>query len=211
MAEKDEKTFDIKIVNDAAAPTQPPEMAGMNLPGVMGQPEKPHTQARVALKMRKTLDGTFMIFDHPDVDIAIMPQMFKIVAFPKEDMGDHIYATQSRLFDFLSKKGVVVIDSVQGGNLYGSLEANIPPPADQNVDPIDVAIYVIAKFIDEERPFYDRSEKYKDDIEDWMLEPDDDHTTDLDWATKTHKPRKGVQNRWPGSTAAYGLTGMYRA
>ena len=211
MAEKDEKTFDLKIVQDAEAPTQPPETAGMNLPGVMGQPEKPETQARVALKMRKTLDGTFMIFDHPDIDIAIMPQMFKIVAFSKEDMGEHIYATQSRLFDFLSKKGVIVLDSVQGGNLYGSLEANIPSPADQNVDPIDVAIYVIAKFIDEEKPFYDRSEKYKDDIENWMLEPDDDHSTSLDWAEKTHGTKKGVQNRWPGSTAAYGLTGMYRA
>jgi len=100
---------------------------------------------------------------------------------------------------------------VQGGNLYGSLEANIPPPVNQEVDPVEVAIYVVAKFIEEEKPFYDREEKYKDDVGDWMLEPEDEHSTDLDWAEKTHEPRKGVQNRWPGSTAAYGLTGMYRA
>jgi len=168
-------------------------------------------QASVHLKMRKTLDGSFVIFDHPEIDVVIMPHMLKIVSFPKEEMGDHIYATQSRLFEFLSKKGIVVFDSVQGGNLYGSLEANIQPPAKEEVDPIEVAIYVIAKFIEEEKPFYDREEKYKDDVEDWLLEPDDEYSTDLDWAEKTHQPRKGVQNRWPGSTAAYGLTGMYRA
>ena len=203
--EEDEPTkgFDIHI-------GQRPEEAGMQLPGVTG-PEAPEPQAKVSLKIRKMLDGSFVVFDHPDIDIAIMPQLFKIVAFPKDEMGDHIYATQSRLFNFLAKKGVVVVDSVQSGNLYGSLEANIPPPADQNIDPIDVAIYVIAKFVEEEKPYYDREEKYKDDVQDWMLEPEDDHSTSLDWAVKTHKPRKGVQNRWPGSSAAYGLTGMYRA
>jgi len=176
MANEEDKGFDIKIVSDTAADQFYPEQAGMQLPGIMGKPEDVQSQARVALKIRKSLDGTYMIFDHPDVDIAVMPQMFKIVAFPKDEMGDHIYAAQSRLFDFLSKKGVIVIDSVQGGNLYGSLEANIPPPAEPNVDPIDVAIYVIAKFIDEETPYYDRNEKQQNDMEDWMLEPEDDHS-----------------------------------
>ena len=175
-----------------------------------GEEQKP-PQATVDLKLRKTLDGSFVIFDHPEIDIVIMPHMLKVISFPKEEMGDHIYATQSRLFEFLSKKGIIVLDSVQGGNLYGSLEANIPPPANPEVDPVEVAIYVVAKFIEEEQPFYDREAKYKDDVGDWLLEPDDEHSTDLDWAEKTHQPRKGVQNRWPGSTAAYGLTGMYRA
>ena len=193
--------FDIKI--------SPPEgMPPQQLLG--GEAQKP-VQATADLKIRKTLDGSFIIFDHPEIDIVVMPQMLKVLSFPKEEMGDHIYATQSSLFEFLSKNGVVVFDSVQGGNLYGSLEANIPPPASPEVDPIEVAIYVVSKFIEEEKPFYDREEKYKDDVEDWMLEPDDENSTDLDWAEKTHQPRKGVQNRWPGSTAAYGLTGMYRA
>ena len=191
--------FDIRI-----APSEEPPQ------GEVGDEQKP-VQATVDLKMRKTLDGSFVVFDHPEIDIVIMPQMLKVVSFPKEEMGDHIYATQSRLFDFLSKKGVIVFDSVQGGNLYGSLEANIPPPANPEVDPIEVVIYVVAKFVEEEQPFYDREAKYKDNVDDWLLEPDDEHSTDLDWAEKTHQPRKGVQNRWPGSTAAYGLTGMYRA
>jgi len=195
-------SFDIKIK---------PSEGSQDMPPTEGGEEQKPIQATVDLKIRKTLDGSFVIFDHPEIDVVIMPQMLKIISFPKEEMGDHIYATQSRLFEFLSKKGVVVLDSVQGGNLYGSLEANIPPPVNQEVDPVEVAIYVVAKFIEEEKPFYDREEKYKDDVGDWMLEPEDEHSTDLDWAEKTHEPRKGVQNRWPGSTAAYGLTGMYRA
>tara|TARA_R110000824_G_scaffold113687_5_gene263602 strand:+ start:7634 stop:8218 length:585 start_codon:yes stop_codon:yes gene_type:complete len=191
--------FDIRVT--------PPD--GIEEPGAPETPTEP--QATVDLKMRKTLDGSFVIFDHPEIDIVIMPHMLKVVSFPTGEMGDHIYATQSRLFEFLSKKGIVVFDSVQGGNLYGSLEASIQPPVKEEVDPIEVAIYVVAKFIEEEQPYYDREEKYEDDAEKWMLEPDDEHSTDLDWAAKTHQPRKGVQNRWPGSTAAYGLTGMYRA
>tara|TARA_R110000824_G_scaffold188779_2_gene370133 strand:- start:2875 stop:3567 length:693 start_codon:yes stop_codon:yes gene_type:complete len=214
----EDEGFDVKIKEEAGQEFEgfdinivTPEDKGLSLPGVTPEPELPEPQARVKLKIRKTLDGSFVIFDHPDIDIVIMPQMFKIMAFAKDQMGDHIYATQSRLFDFLMRRGTVVLDSVQGGNLYGSLEGNIPPVSDPNIDPIDVAIYVIAKFIDEEKPYYDREEKYKDDVDDWMLEPEDDHSTDIDWAVKTHQPRKGVQNRWPGSAAAYGLTGMYRA
>jgi hypothetical protein len=199
-------SFDIKIKPAEGPQGMPSEMDPMVPP----EEQKP-TQATVELKIRKTLDGSFVIFDHPEIDVVIMPQMLKVVSFPKGEMGDHIYATQSRLFEFLSKKGVVVFDSVQSGNLYGSLEANIPPPANPEIDPIEVAIYVTSKFIEEEKPFYDREEKYQDDVEEWMTEPEDEHSTDLDWAEKTHQPRKGVQNRWPGSTAAYGLTGMYRA
>ena len=138
-------SFDIKI--------KPAEGAqGMTSPE-MDEEQKP-VQATVDLKIRKTLDGSFVIFDHPEIDIVIMPQMLKVVSFPKGEMGDHIYATQSRLFEFLSKKGVVVLDSVQGGNLYGSLEANIPPPVNAEIHPIEVAIYVASKFIEEEKGFF---------------------------------------------------------
>ena len=174
-------------------------------------PGEPKPQAQISLNIRKMLDGSLVLFDHPDIDIVIMPHMLKIVTFPKDDMGDHVYAAQSRLFTFLTKKGIIVFDSVQGGNIYGSLEANLPPPIFDKVDPVQVAIFVIGKFIHEELPHYSRDEKYQDEVEKWLLEPDDDYTTSLDDAAKWHRPRKGVQNRWPGSTAAYGLTGMYRA
>jgi len=180
--------------------------------GPLGEkPEEKEPQAQISLNIRKMLDGSLVIFDHPDIDIIVMPHMFKIVTFPKDEMGDHIYAAQSRLFNFLTKKGVIVLDSVQGGNLYGSLEANLPPQIFDGVDPIQVSVLVIGKFIQEELPHYSRDSEYQDDVEKWLLEPDDDYVTDLDKAAETHGPRKGVINRWPGSTAAYGLTGMHRA
>ena len=182
-------------------------MAGLTPP----EKPKPEPQAQISLQIRKTLDGSFAINDHPDIDIVLMPHMLKIVTFPKEEYGDHIYAAQSRLFDFLNKKGVIVLDSVTGGNLYGSLEANLPPPFDEEIDPVEIALYVISNFVDEELPHYSREKKYEDELDKWLLEPDDEESTDLDWAVKTHQQRKGVQNRWPGSSAAYGLTGMYRA
>jgi len=183
-------------------------MAGLTPPE---EEPKPESQAQISLQIRKTLDGSFAINDHPDIDIVLMPHMLKIVIFPKEEHGDHIYAAQSRLFDLLNKKGIIVMDSVTGGNLYGSLEANLPPPFDEGIDPIEIALYVISNFVDEELPHYSREKKYEDELDKWLLEPDDEESTDLDWAAKTHQQRKGVQNRWPGSTAAYGLTGMYRA
>ena len=170
-------------------------------------PEKKPVQASAFLKIRRTLDGSLIIFDHDDIDIVVMPQKNKIVSFAKDEMGDHIYAAQSRLFDFLSKKGIVEFDSVQGGNIYGSLEAKIQ--AGDQASSIQVAIFAISKFIEEERPFYRRDKKYQDELERELLEPSEEDSTEL--GEVPHEPRKGVINRWPGSNAAYGLTGMYRA
>ena len=171
--------------------------------------EEKHPHASVSLQIRKTLEGNLSITDHEDINIVLVPTQNKIVALSKEHMSEDVYVTQNRLFDYLAKKGVIMPETVQGSNIFGAMEAKIPE--NDSVDVLQVALFVIDKFIEEEKPFYDRDEKYKDDVEDWLLEPDDEHSTDLDWAEKTHQPRKGVQNRWPGSTAAYGLTGMYRA
>ena len=192
--------------------TDPEEEAPLGTAGFEPpEPAEPKSQAQISLQIRKTLDGSFAITDHPDIDVVIMPHMLKIVTFPKEEYGDHIYAAQSRLFNFLAKKGIIVLDSIIGGNLHGSLEANLPPPFTEDIDPVEVALYVISKFVDEELPHYSKEKQYEDEFDKWLLEPDDENSTDLEWAAKTHQQRKGVQNRWPGSTAAYGLTGMYRA
>ena len=47
--------------------------------------EKP--QAQITLDMRKTLDGSIAIYDHPEIDIVVMPHMFKIFTFAKDEMG----------------------------------------------------------------------------------------------------------------------------
>ena len=77
------------------------------------------------LNARKTLDGDIVVRDHPDVDMVVMVQKKKIVVFSKEAPTEEVYQTQDKCFDFLSKKGVVSPESVQGGNLHGSMEAKI--------------------------------------------------------------------------------------
>ena len=89
-----------------------------------GEPEKKIT---LELNARKTLDGDLVVRDHPDVDVVIMPKKMKVVAFPKDSLTEETYQTQTKMFDFLMKRGVVTRDSVQGGNVFGSMEAKIVP------------------------------------------------------------------------------------
>ena len=63
----------------------------------------PGSHATISLNARKSLDGNILIFDHDIMDIVIMPEKKKIITFPKNTMGDHVYNAQDRLFDFLSK------------------------------------------------------------------------------------------------------------
>ena len=74
---------------------------------------------RLELNIRKALNGDLMIFDHGDIDIVLSPDGNKIVTFAKENMSDTVYGAQNRLFTFLRKKGVIVPESVQAGNVYG--------------------------------------------------------------------------------------------
>ena len=109
--------------------------------------EEPVEDLVFKLNARRTLDGDIIVRDHPDVDIVVMVAKKKIVAFPKENLTNEVYQTQDKLFDFLSRKGVVSPESVQGGNLHGSVEAKILESDDLNV--ISVALVNVANFIDE--------------------------------------------------------------
>ena len=70
------------------------------------------------------------------------------------------------------KKGVVKMGTVKSGNVFGSLEGEIPEA--DSVDPIQVAVLVVDNFIKEERPFYDQGDEFEDELEDRLLEPDEE-------------------------------------
>jgi len=170
----------------------------------------PNPQAIALMDIRKTVDGNYIIYDHPDMDIAVLTKLYKVISFPKDEMGDHIYAAQSRLFEFLERRGAVALGSIQAGNVYHSLEAAIPTVAtDPKIEPLQVVIYTISKFLDEEQPYYNEQKQYEEELEQWLLEPDEEDSTEL--GEIPHRTRKGSINRWPGSNAAFGMTGMYRA
>ena len=167
-------------------------------------------QAKVNLKARKTMSGDIMIFDHPDFNVVISPGANKVLALAKEQYGSHIYAAQSRLFDYLSKHGVVDPSTVHGGNVFGSLEGlllEVEEVQKEEVNATQVAIYSVAKFFQSEKGHYDQIVKFDAEWEKDITDPPEDETTAL--GKIPHEPRKGSGGGYPGSTAAYGLTGYY--
>jgi len=168
------------------------------------QKEDKPTQTSIVLKARRTLDGNVMIFDHKDIDIVVMPSQKKVVAFAKELFGDHVYEAQDRLFRFLIKKGVINYDSVQGGNIYSSMEAKIAESKDYNS--MQITLFSIGKFIEEERPYFEFEKAYDENFEKRLAEPDPEESTDFD-PEKYHDPDKGSIR--PG-IRPFGIANIYR-
>ena len=144
-----------------------------------------------SLDIRQTLGGDYVIYDHPDIDIVVMPKMKKVVAFAKDKISDLTYDTQSRLFDFMAKKGVVARDSVQAGNVYASLQGLIEEPKQvkdgESLDPIQPALFIIAKFIEMEKPRYEYLEKMDQEEEEYYTEPTEDNSTALGEVPHAHE------------------------
>ena len=134
-------------------------------------------QASMQMNARKTLDGNLAIYDHIDIDIVVMPQQNKILVLAKNEMSDEVYETQSRLFDYLVKKGVVLPESVRGGNVYASMEG-LYPASQNGKDHSQVTIFTIGKFLEEEKPYYMWNQAQEEVIEDWWTDPTEEDTTE---------------------------------
>ena len=91
--------------------------------------------------------------------------------------------------------------------MYSSMEAAFLES--DEVDSVQAVVFTVDKFIKEELPYYRRDQEYEEELEKDMLYPDEKDSTEL--GEVPHQKRKGTIHRWPGSTAAYGMTGMYRA
>ena len=139
------------------------------------------------LFVRESLDGNLLIYDHKDIDIVLMQEQKKIVAFAKDVLTDNVYGAESRLFEFLRKKGIVSYDSIQGGNIYGSMEAKILDSKKYNS--VKAALLNIAEWFKEEKPMMDYMEKHDDFMDDALINPDDEHATEL--GEVPHEEEKG--------------------
>ena len=144
------------------------------------EPEAPKPiQSRITLNARRSLDGNYMIFNHPEIDIIVMPEKNKVVSFSKEKASKNVYDAQDRLFNYLIRRGTIEFDSVQGGNIYNSLEAAILESKIEGVNSVQSVLYNIGKFLLEEQPYYSFIKSYFDEEEDWLLDPDAKHSTEL--------------------------------
>ncbi len=136
---------------------------------------------------RESLNGDIMIFEHKDIDIVIMQEKKKVVAFAKEMLNDNVYGAEKRLFDHLRKTGIIQFDSIQGGNVYGSMEAAVLDS--KKYDPMKSALVQIYEWCKSEKPSNEFLESHDDMMQDNMLNPDDEHATEL--GEVPHEEEKG--------------------
>ena len=138
-------------------------------------------EIKIKLNMRRAMNGDLMIFDHPDIDIVYMIEKKKIVTFAKDLMSDMTYGTSSRLLERLSKKGLLEFDSIQGGNVYGSLEGKLMEANSQDAKDNYVGLILnqISEWIDTERPYFKAAQQYDNMLDANFADPPDDETTRL--------------------------------
>ena len=136
---------------------------------------------------REALNGDIMIFEHKDIDIVIMQEKKKVVAFAKEMLNDNVYGAEKRLFDHLRKTGIIQFDSIQGGNIYGSMEAVVLDS--KKYDPMKSALIQISEWCKSEKPSNEFLESHDDMMQDNILNPDDEHATEL--GEVPHEEEKG--------------------
>tara|TARA_B100000427_G_C15501268_1_gene592149 strand:+ start:1240 stop:1785 length:546 start_codon:yes stop_codon:yes gene_type:complete len=151
---------------------------------------------RVKLKARRMLDGNIVILDHEDIDIVFMEEKKKCVAFPKENMSDKVYASQDRIFSYLAQKGLVSRNSIRGGNVYGSMEAEFLESKLPGVDTMQAFLFVIHEFLNKERPFFKSSDEFDDERLDALLRPSDEDSTEL--GDVPQSDRKGSMHKQIG-------------
>ncbi len=163
-------SVNIKVVDDTTAePIEQPEESSVTINVV----EKDRIEAK--LKLRSSINGDLMIMDHKDIDIVIKQEEKRIVAFAKETLSDLVYGAQSRLLEYLRSNGLIEIDSIQGGNIYGSLEAKLQ----EGPKVVEVTLMKIAEWMEEEAPMINGRTGYDDMEDEHLLSPDGEYSTEL--------------------------------
>lgn len=131
------------------------------------------------MDIRRNLNGDLMIFDHGDIDIVLSSKNNKITSFPKEQINDYVYGAQNRLFAFLRKKGIIIGESIKAGSFYGSFEATLETPLNEEISVPKLALVNISEFINEERPYFEAMEAYVAETESDYVVPDKEKSTEL--------------------------------
>lgn len=177
IEETDPSTIKVKIVKSDSE--EVPEDDGVKIEVV----EKDRIEAK--LKLRSAINGDLMILDHKDIDIVIKQGDKKIVAFAKETLSDLVYGAEARLLEYLRRNGLIEIDSIQGGNIYGSLEGKLQ----EGKKTVEVTLMKISEWMETEEPMMDGRTGYDDMQDDHLLSPDGEFSTEL--GEVPHEEEKG--------------------
>ena len=161
--------------------------------------EKDRIEAK--LKLRSSINGDLMILDHKDIDIVIKQGDKKIVAFAKETLSDLVYGAEARLLEYLRRNGLIELDSIQGGNIYGSLEGKLQ----EGKKTVEITLMKISEWMESEEPMMSGRTGYDDVQDDHLLSPDGEFSTEL--GEVPHEEEKGSIR--PNSLFAPYLYGRY--
>jgi len=175
--ETEPSTIKVKIVKTDSEGI--PEDDGVKIEVV----EKDRIEAK--LKLRSAINGDLMILDHKDIDIVIKQGDKKIVAFAKDTLSDLVYGAEARLLEYLRRNGLIEIDSIQGGNIYGSLEGKLQ----EGKKTVEVTLMKISEWMETEEPMMSGRTGYDDMQDDHLLSPDGEFSTEL--GEVPHEEEKG--------------------
>lgn len=200
-------------VTIATVPEGPPDDRGVEVN--VKKPEKikvtvpdPNLyEIKFKLNIREAHNGDLMIFDHPDIDIVVMVERKKIVTFAKDLATDVVYGTSSRLMERLRKKGVIAYDTIQGGNVYGSLEGKMLDMSNSEMKEklFPLVLNQISEWIESERPYFEAVEEYEQIYDNTLSHPDKQDSTEL--GEVPQEEEKGSIN--PYVFGAYPYGGYY--
>jgi hypothetical protein len=190
----------IKIVGDSGVSEDSNASGEIKIKIVKEGPEP----VQVELNARRALNGDIMIFDHDLIDIVISPEKNKIVTFPKDLSEREVYPTQDRFMTFLRKKGIIKPESVQGGNIFSSIEAEINKSIIEGVNALESSLFVTSLFLEDEKVDIQTRDRLKKDIANYMLDPDVENSTDLGEIPQSD--RKGTMDN---RVRPYGYQYMY--
>ena len=177
IEETEPSTIKVKIVKTDSEGI--PEDDGVKIEVV----EKDRIEAK--LKLRSAINGDLMILDHKDIDIVIKQGDKKIVAFAKDTLSDLVYGAEARLLEYLRRNGLIEIDSIQGGNIYGSLEGKLQ----EGKKTVEVTLMKISEWMETEEPMMSGRTGYDDMQDDHLLSPDGEFSTEL--GEVPHEEEKG--------------------
>ena len=135
--------------------------------------EKDEIEGR--LKLRKAINGDYMIMDHKDIDIVISNSDKKVITFAKDTLSDLVYGAESRLLEYLRQNGVLVLDSIQGGNIYGSLEGKLQ----DGKKAVEITLLKISEWMETEEPAMVGRTAYDHMEDEHILSPDGEYSTEL--------------------------------
>ena len=170
----------VKISNE----NEPPEKLPEEQPTIKVEIVK-KDDVEGLLNLRSSINGDLMIMDHKDIDIVIKQGEKKVVTFAKETLSDLVYGAESRLLEYLRSNGLIEIDSIKGGNIYGSLEGQLQ----EGAKVVEVTLLKISEWMQTEQPSMSARSSYDEMEDDHFISPDGEYSTEL--GEVPHEEKKG--------------------